>query len=110
MLAIQSDIVDHCSYTQGVIACQTSGFIDLSVKPRFFLRNANINFLSEFRDVFKLFDKDADGYITEKELGVVMSGLGKHMPDDQLHEMFSKADLRGNLQILILRYIRVQEL
>ena len=39
-----------------------------------------------------------------------MSGLGKHMPDDQLHEMFSKADLRGNLQILILRHIRVQEL
>ena len=49
----------------------------------------------EFRDVFKLFDKDGDGSISEKELGVVMSGLGKHLADDELHELFITADYNG---------------
>ena len=51
--------------------------------------------VAEFRDVFKLFDKDGDGNISEKELGVVMSGLGKHLADDELHELFITADYSG---------------
>lgn len=42
-----------------------------------------------------MFDKDGDGNITEKELGVVMSGLGQHMADDELHAMFLAADFNG---------------
>ena len=51
--------------------------------------------LQEFKEVYKLFDKDGDGNISEKELGVVMSGLGKHLADDELHEMFVTADYSG---------------
>ncbi|XP_065061480.1 calmodulin-beta-like isoform X2 [Rhopilema esculentum] len=52
--------------------------------------------IKEFKDVFKLFDKDGDGNVTEKELGVVMSGLGQHMADEELHEMFVTADFNGD--------------
>jgi len=52
--------------------------------------------IKEFKEVYKLFDKDGDGNISEKELGVVMSGLGKHLADDELHEMFVTADYSGN--------------
>ena len=52
-------------------------------------------FFVEFKDVFKLFDKDGDGNVTEKELGVVMSGLGQHLADEELHEMFVTADFNG---------------
>ncbi len=53
-------------------------------------------FLSlEFKEVFKLFDKDGDGVVTSKELGVVMSGQGLNMTDEDLHAMITSADTKG---------------
>lgn len=34
-------------------------------------------FCIEFKEAFRLFDKDHDGRITEAELGVVMRSLGQ---------------------------------
>ena len=39
--------------------------------------------ISEFREAFALFDKDGDGNITEKELGIVLRSLGQN-PTDQV--------------------------
>lgn len=37
----------------------------------------NILFCAEFKEAFRLFDKDHDGRVTEAELGVVMRSLGQ---------------------------------
>ncbi|EMS66519.1 Calmodulin-like protein 1 [Triticum urartu] len=43
--------------------------------------------IQEFREAFKLFDKDGDGTITTKELGTVMRSLGQHPTEDELKDM-----------------------
>ena len=39
--------------------------------------------ISEFREAFALFDKDGDGNVTAKELGIVMRSLGQN-PTEQV--------------------------
>lgn len=39
--------------------------------------NKILLFCTEFKEAFRLFDKDHDGRITEAELGVVMRSLGQ---------------------------------
>lgn len=43
--------------------------------------------INECRETFKMFDKDGDGTITAKELGIVMRQLGLNPTEDEVHEM-----------------------
>ncbi len=43
--------------------------------------------INECRETFKMFDKDGDGTITAKELGIVMRQLGLNPTEDELQEM-----------------------
>ena len=43
--------------------------------------------INECRETFKMFDKDGDGTITCKELGIVMRQLGLNPTEDELLEM-----------------------
>ncbi|XP_066279450.1 calmodulin-like isoform X1 [Branchiostoma lanceolatum] len=52
--------------------------------------------LQEYRDAFKLFDKDGDGSITIDELGTVMRNLGQFPSEDELKEMLHDIDTDGN--------------
>lgn len=40
--------------------------------------------LEEIREVFKIFDKDKDGSISTKELGIVMKALGQNPTEAEL--------------------------
>ncbi len=52
--------------------------------------------VKEFRDAFRLFDKDGDGAITTKEIGTVMRSLGQDPSEGELEEMVREVDVDGN--------------
>lgn len=53
----------------------------------------------EFKDVFTIFDKDGDGTVSTKELGVVMRALGQNPTDIEIEEMIKEVDKDGNGEI-----------
>ena len=53
----------------------------------------------EFKDVFSLFDKDGDGTVSTKELGVVMWALGQNPTDAEIAEMIKEVDVDGNGEV-----------
>ena len=57
-----------------------------------------MNFSSEFKEAFSLFDKDGDGTITTKELGTVMRSLGQNPTEAELKDMINEVDADGWLE------------
>ncbi|OWF56442.1 Calmodulin-2 [Mizuhopecten yessoensis] len=55
--------------------------------------------IKEMRDVFKIFDGNGDGVISEKELGTVLRSLGENLSDNDLHDMMLEVDEDGNGEI-----------
>ena len=52
--------------------------------------------ISDFRDAFKTFDTDEDGYLSLKELGDLLIDLGVPVTKDELTEMTNEIDIEGN--------------
>lgn len=52
--------------------------------------------ITEFREAFRLFDKDGDGSITKEELGSVMRSFGQFARGEELQEMLQEIDVDGN--------------
>ena len=50
----------------------------------------------EFKDTFRLFDKDGDGNITLAELGAVMKSLGQNPSETEIQDMMNEVDSDGN--------------
>lgn len=55
--------------------------------------------IAEYKDAFKLFDKDQDGFITIDELESVMNSLGQFPTKSELKEMIDEVDSDGNGKI-----------
>lgn len=51
----------------------------------------------EFREAFRLFDKDGDGSITKEELGRVMRSLGQFARTEELQQMLQEVDVDGKI-------------
>lgn len=52
--------------------------------------------LNEFKEAFRLFDKDGDGSITKEELGRVMRSLGQFAREEELQQMLEEVDINGD--------------
>ena len=54
----------------------------------------------EFKEAFSLFDKNGDGTISSKELGIVMRSLGQNPTEAELTDMINEVDADGMYVIL----------
>ena len=52
--------------------------------------------INEFKEAFKIFDKDKVGYIITKELGDIMKILGQIPSEVELQDMINEVDIDGN--------------
>ena len=52
--------------------------------------------IQDFREAFKTFDTDEDGYLTLKELGDLLIELGEPVTKEELEEMTNEIDIEGN--------------
>jgi len=50
---------------------------------------------AELKETFVYFDKDKDGYISSKELGVVMRSLGQNPTDAEIRDIINEVDADG---------------
>lgn len=50
---------------------------------------------TEYRDAFKFFDKDGNGFITTRELGAIMRSLGQNPTEIELQDMVNEVDYDG---------------
>jgi hypothetical protein len=91
--------VEPASQSEASYSCHSIGvyYITFLVcKIPFIISNIkNIYFYSEFRQAFKLFDKDGDGTVSTNELGVVMRSLGQSPTDEELQAMINEVDEDG---------------
>nr|XP_022331536.1 neo-calmodulin-like [Crassostrea virginica] len=52
--------------------------------------------IAEFKEAFRIFDKDGDGTISTKELGTVLRSLGQNPTEAELQDMITEVDANGN--------------
>jgi len=56
-------------------------------------RCCNLN--AELQETFVYFDKDKDGHISSKELGLVMRSLGQNPTDSEIRDIINEVDADG---------------
>ena len=60
--------------------------------------------VTEFKEAFSLFDKNCDGYISSKELGIVMRSLGQNPTEAELQDMINEVDYDGRMPAITVFY------
>ncbi|MEW8548701.1 MAG: EF-hand domain-containing protein [Candidatus Thiodiazotropha sp.] len=58
-------------------------------------------YFSEFKEAFSLFDKNGDGTISSKELGIVMRAIGQNPTEAELTDMINEVDADGKHLIIL---------
>jgi len=54
--------------------------------------------VTEIREAFQVFDKDGSGFISSRELGMVMRSLGQNPTEQELMAMINEVDVDGTLR------------
>ncbi|CAB4064407.1 CALM [Lepeophtheirus salmonis] len=58
-----------------------------------------LNAEDEIREAFKVFDSDGNGYITRRELKIVMMNMGEKLSDEEIESIIDDSDLDNDGQI-----------
>merc|ERR1711974_102104 len=61
----------------------------------------------ELIEAFKVFDKDADGFISASEMKNSMENLGEAVSTEEVDEMIHEADLDGDGQINYDEFVKM---
>jgi len=61
----------------------------------------------EMQEAFRVFDRDGNGFVTEKELRLIMMNLGEKLLDEEIDEMITCADVDGDGQINYEEFINL---
>ncbi|XP_028207478.1 toll/interleukin-1 receptor-like protein [Glycine soja] len=64
----------------------------------------------EYREAFKVFDKDQNGYISASELRQVLIKLGENTTAGEVEEMIATADLDGDGQISYEEFVKTMKI
>ncbi|KAK4760023.1 hypothetical protein SAY87_023154 [Trapa incisa] len=65
--------------------------------------------LAELREIFRSFDRNNDGSLTQLELGSLLRSLGLKPSPDQLESLIHKADLNSNGLIEFSEFVALVE-
>merc|ERR1712070_1144256 len=60
----------------------------------------------EFKEAFRVFDKDGNGFTSAAELRHIMTTLGEKVTDAELDEMLGMAEIDGDGQINYEEYVK----
>ena len=76
----------------------------LSEQERRVLRNLlshkiNMDFILEMKEAFQMFDRNGDGFINGKELGVLMRTLGHNPTEGELLDIIAEVDVDHNRKL-----------
>lgn len=63
--------------------------------------------MKEFREAFRLFDKDGDGTITKEELGRFMRSLGQYARTEEIQQMLSEVDVDGDGNVSFEEFVDI---
>lgn len=64
---------------------------------------------ADYKDVFSIFDKNNDGFITKEALGEVLQSLNITPSDEELTNMIAETDLHGQGSISFEDFIQMME-
>lgn len=63
--------------------------------------------IDEFKEAFKLFDRDGDGTVDVDELGTVMKSLGQEPTEQEIRDMISEVDNDGSGSIEFPEFLQL---
>ncbi len=65
--------------------------------------------INEIKEMFKLFDKDGDGKISNDEVSSLLVSLGRESTDEEIENLIKAVDKDGNKTIELNRFVSYME-
>lgn len=102
--AAESDLRDFINEVDidGNGTLEVDEFLEMMSK-----RQWEVNHLEEIMDVFKVLDKNGDGFINAAELRHIMSKLGVKISDQEAQDMINEADEDGDGKLNNVEFVRI---